>query len=447
VPPTGVSRIVESLTGRKRALAEILAGIEEKIARRKPLAQVKPELAAHLRNHFEEMEAKALAVKLANVCLAKAHFRARDAVVRSRPISLVADPSNSCNLACPGCVHSAHAKELQWFDWKPGMVSAPRLTALLDHYGPTAMFAGLYNYGEPLVNPETPRFIRHSKGHLLRTILSTNLSLPRFDARAYAESGLDYMVLSIDGATQPVYERFRKKGNLDLVLANVRKMVEAKRDSGRLTPVITWRFLAFEHNVHEIPAAREMARAMGVDRFEAIRPWDISWDDPGVRAAAIENVEEDFGVDGFIAMQKNWNPFPENLNAAVIEREFAREIEPAAANGASKSSSTCEWLYKTIAMDAGGRIFPCCCSPGKNADLVFANFEGAAEGEAFNSPMHQVARGFFATGEAPAGRQPYCVKCEFGKTAFPHRMQIRNYFAMAGADAIDEASLDFVSAW
>ena len=71
------------------------------------------------------------------------------------------------------------------------------------------------NYGEPLVNLETPKLVRAAKRYLLHTMISTNMTVPRFDAEAYVESGLDYMMVSIDGATQEVYERFRRKGDLD----------------------------------------------------------------------------------------------------------------------------------------------------------------------------------------------------------------------------------------
>ena len=55
--------------------------------------------------------------------------------------------------------------------------------------------------GEPLLNSSTPRFIRRAKRYLLRTGLSTSLSVRRFDAHAYVEASPDFMILSIDGAT------------------------------------------------------------------------------------------------------------------------------------------------------------------------------------------------------------------------------------------------------
>src|SRR5262249_53553155 len=156
-----------------------------------------------------------------------------------------------------------------------------RLDALLNRYGPYAIHLVLCNYGEPLLNAQTPKFIRRAKRYLIQTVLSTNFSIGRFDSEAYVESGLDFIVLSIDGATQSIYERYRKNGNLALVYENIQKLVRAKRALGKGTPVIEWQFLAFEHNAHEIPLAIDTARRLGVNQFALRAPFDVSWDDPG----------------------------------------------------------------------------------------------------------------------------------------------------------------------
>ena len=113
----------------------------------------------------------------------------------------------------------------------------------------------------------------------MSTSLSTSLSVQRFEPHAYVESGVDFMVLSIDGATQPVYERFRRNGDLELVLSNVRRLVDAKRELRKRTPAWSWNILAFEHNAHEIPLAARMARQLGVNQFRVVNPFDITWDE------------------------------------------------------------------------------------------------------------------------------------------------------------------------
>ncbi|HEV1287347.1 MAG TPA: radical SAM protein, partial [Bryobacteraceae bacterium] len=161
--------------------------------------------------------AKALALKALNLLVAKYHFQARSETLFSRPFGLLVDPANGCNLACPGCVHSEHSKSLKLFDWDKGMLSEERFQALLRQYGTYAVQIMFCNYGEPTANLKTPRFIELAKSYLIQTAISTNLTVGRFDAEAYVASGLDFMYLSIDGATQPVYEQFRKNGNIDLI--------------------------------------------------------------------------------------------------------------------------------------------------------------------------------------------------------------------------------------
>ena len=170
----------------------------------------KAELAAFFEERLgSPLAAKALSLKVMNLCVARYHFLARSTTLLARPYGLEVDPINNCNLACPGCVHSSRVKELELFEWTSGMLSRDRYEAFLKRYGPFAIQMTLCNYGEPLLNPLTPEFIRLAKNYLLTTTLSTNMTAKRFDAEAYAASGLDYMTASLDGATQGVYDRYR----------------------------------------------------------------------------------------------------------------------------------------------------------------------------------------------------------------------------------------------
>ncbi len=439
----------------------ILSGIESKIRSRVSLEEMlavldasKPMVFQNLRQYFKgSIEAQALTIKILNLCLASYHFLSRGTELLSSPFGLVVDPSNSCNLACPGCVHSQQVKALKLFDWKPGLVTESRVGAFLKRYGANATHATFCNYGEPLINPHTPDFIHLAKTYLLQTTVSTNISVARFDPDAYAESGLDHMVLSIDGATQPVYERFRRKGNLELVFDNVRRLVAAKKRLGKLMPTLTWRLLAFEHNLHEIPIALEKARELGVNQFEAIPAWDVSWDDPSIHATRIEPISVYFDTDRRAAAIENWNPFPGGIAEDAIRHEFEmtwRDKAVDLSTTVSQSGSTCQWLYKSITMDAGGRIFPCCCSPRPNADLNFAQFDGGDDADSFNSEKHQRSRRYFADPKAyirGVDQDPYCVNCVWDKTADPSPAQVRNYFQAAGRNLFDYPSLDLVSSW
>jgi MoaA/NifB/PqqE/SkfB family radical SAM enzyme len=408
----------------------------------------KPVLYTRLRSRFEPPQAQALTLKILNICLARYHFHARSASVLSRPYGLVVDPSDMCQLACPGCVHSERSELLKIFDWHKGTLPEDRFAALLKRYGPYAIGVYFCNYGEPLLNLNTPKLIRLAKNYLMGTALSTSLSVKRLDADAYVESGLDFMVLSIDGATQPVYERFRRNGRLELVFDNVRKLVEARRRLGKRTPVLSWNFLAFEHNAHEIPLASRMARKFGVDQFRVVNPFDVTWDDPEIRPAAVEGGVRRLDWLALSNQPENWNPFPRSVDADAIARAFESPWSAQAGSDAPPSEGhTCHWLYKNMVMDATGRIMPCCGAPRPDANLVFATFDGNG-GDPFNSQKYRQARSFFS-GAAPAGGgDPYCARCEWDQTTVNiGGPEIRRYFRAADAAFFDRRSLRLLSGW
>ena len=444
------------------SFARVLTSIDKEIVRRKsirPLLELldrsKDPICEFFRDHLDSpIAARALTVKVLNLCLARYHFLARTTAVLSRPYGLVVDPINNCNLACPGCVHSSHAKELQVFSWNSGMLSPERYAALLSRYGPCAIQITLCNYGEPLMNPCTPAFIRRAKTYLATTTLSTNMTAKKFDAEAYVLSGLDYMTLSIDGVTQGVYEKYRRKGDIEQVFRNIRSLVEAKRRLGRGTPVISWQFLAFEHNAHEIEAAIAMARELGVDQIDVVKPFDVSWDDPGIRPAAVEPASIPFHRDSGRSLVENWNPFPDELDAGAIDAAFhsgwleqlALQPEADAGTGA-RSDHMCHWLYKNMVMDATGRVMPCCAAPRPDADLVFDKFDGQAA-DSFNTEKYRLARLSFADkaayGMARAAStldvDPHCVNCDWysdQQAALIDGPQIEKYFRIAGNGLVD----------
>ena len=453
-----LSRILLTLDGtiiQQGGLEPLLRALDES----------KDQLADHFSNRLgSELVAKALTLKVLNLLLAKYHFLARHSTLLSKPYGLIADPVNNCNLACPGCVHSVSSRELHRFEWNAGVLTEDRYDALLRQYGPSAIQTTLYNYGEPLLNPHTPRFIRKAKAYLTRTALSTNMAVKRFDAQAYALSGLDFMTLSIDGATQPVYEKFRRKGDLETVFRNVRSLVEAKRKEGRRSPVLNWQFLAFEHNAHQIEEARNLAQTMGVDQFTVGNPFDVTWDDPAMRAAAVVPALHQFQDNSSERMQENWNPFPDELESSAIERAFETgwlsQLTPELRRATAPTRSTppprtCHYLYKNIVMDANGRVFPCCAAPQPDADLHFANFDAGAP-DSFNSEKYQQARLSFSKsnpGAAPTfpivqTPEPYCVKCDWydaQMTAHIDRSEVRSY--MISSAVVDAESARLLSSW
>jgi MoaA/NifB/PqqE/SkfB family radical SAM enzyme len=451
------------------ALHDVLAAIDAKITATTStkdvldtLDQWQAPLCKSLENSVAPLVAKALTIKIQNLFLSKYHFLARGTSLLSSPYGLLVDPTNACQLACPGCVHSARAKELKTFEWGPGILSEALFADFMRRYGPYGIEIEFCNYGEPLLNPNTPKFIRLAKTYLLRTMLSTNIAVKHFDPEAYVNCGLDYMTVSIDGATQSVYEQYRRKGDIETVYKNVRSLVEAKKRLGKRTPTVSWQYLAFEHNEHEIDDAIKMAQHLEVDQIVVATPFDVSWDAPQIHPSEQAPRTIQFHSRGVQDTIDNWNPFPSELQAEAIEQEFASgwrrrlvdESEVGVPDPDASSRHTCHFLYKNMVMDGGGRILPCCSPPHPGMDLVFGDAKSGED--VYNSEKYRLARLAFANPElfrvenaenAPAPG-PYCARCEWNQD----KAQIDNdhlltYFHAAGNGVFNDASRAILSSW
>jgi len=392
---------------------------------------------------------QALALKLINASLSRVEFSARRIDIASRPFGLELDPCNACTLACPGCVHSRR----DLFDWPNGMLSPDRMADFLRRYGPYAVQALFCNYGEPLLNPKTPEYIRSAKRYLVQTTISTSLSIQHFDADAYVQSGLDYMIVSIDGATQPTYERFRKNGNIELVSDNLRRLIAARDRAESQFPVIAWQFLAFEHNRHEIPAAIELATELGLNEIRISEPFDVTWDDPSIRPAAhvpgqIIQLQPIYPED----YSANWNPFLDELESESIQQVFD-EAWPIHSNGPLTRPShghTCHWLYMNTIIDAKGRILPCCSAPAPDFNLTFGHLDPASPTpDLFNTPLHHQARTHFANGLDQVGG-PHCQKCEWTEAQRQPDIDpthLGQYAAAIFPEVLDSETRNWLSDW
>ena len=373
--------------------------------------------------------AKLLALKISNLFVARYHFIERHTKLASSPIQLVIDPSNACQLQCPACVHTGNTEVSKLIDWPNGNLSKESFEELIRLYGPFAFGVSFFNYGEPFLNKNTPHFIRRAKDFLLNTNLSSNLSLPKFDAEAVVRSGLNYLSASLDGVTQETYERYRQRGNIDLACVNIQKLVEAKKNLGLPTPYITWQFLSFEHNAHEIDLAIAKGRELGVDLVSITTPFGVDWDDPSIQV--VDSPKKGTTIINPAQITKGpldeWTSFEvidEAVEEAFDESWLARgEKRGALKQESNRSSATCRWLYQSITLDALDRIFPCCSAPwfegNKPSTYVYGKFRGN-EAEPFNAKDMIDSRLAFADRgrfdkilqEERQGRAPYCVKCE-----------------------------------
>jgi radical SAM protein with 4Fe4S-binding SPASM domain len=192
------------------------------------------------------------------------------------PVSISFEPTTSCNLRCPECPSGLRA-----FSRPIGMLEKNFFTRTIDEIHKELIYLIFYFQGEPYLNPDFLEMVKYASDKGIYTATSTNAHyLTDEAAKKTVESGLDRLIISIDGTTQEVYKQYRIGGNIDKVLEGAKNIVKWKKELNSKTPFVFFQFLVVKHNEHQIEEVKKIAREIGVDevRFKTAQVYDYQTD-------------------------------------------------------------------------------------------------------------------------------------------------------------------------
>jgi len=179
-----------------------------------------------------------------------------------QPITISVEPTTACNLRCPECPSG-----LRQFTRQTGNLKPDFFRSILREIGDKLTYLIFYFQGEPYINPDFLDMVSYASERGLYTITSTNGHfLNDENARKTVTSGLDRLIISVDGTTQEVYEQYRKEGKLEVVLQGARNVVKWKRQLKSATPHIIFQCLVVRPNEHQLDDLRALAEEVGVDQ-------------------------------------------------------------------------------------------------------------------------------------------------------------------------------------
>lgn len=188
----------------------------------------------------------------------------RNTVMAGLPISLSFEPTTSCNLRCPECPSG-----LRSFTRPTGMLENGLFEQLIEEQKKTLLYLLFYFQGEPYLHKDFLELVRFASKRGIYTATSTNAHyLNEEVAIKTIESGLDRLIISIDGTTQDTYASYRIGGKLDKVLEGTKNIVKWKRELKSSTPHIIFQFLVVKPNEHQIEDVYKMADEFGVDEVK-----------------------------------------------------------------------------------------------------------------------------------------------------------------------------------
>jgi len=178
------------------------------------------------------------------------------------PFSISIEPTTSCNLRCPECPSGLRA-----FTRPTGMLDAKLFEQIIDQVHTHVNYLTFYFQGEPYLHKQFLDMVKYARSRNIYTATSTNAHyLTDAAAKKTIESGIDRLIISIDGTTQETYKQYRVGGQLHKVIEGARRVVKWKKELNATTPYIIFQFLVVKPNEHQVEDVRALAREIGVDQ-------------------------------------------------------------------------------------------------------------------------------------------------------------------------------------
>ncbi len=242
------------------------------------------------------------------------------------PISVSIEPTTSCNLRCPECPSG-----LRTFQRETGMLQKDLFIEVINQIHSKTSYLTFYFQGEPYLNPDFLDMVKYAVNKKLFTSTSTNGHyLNNENILKTIESGLNQLIISIDGTTQEIYEQYRIGGNLSKVIEGAKNIVNQKKKLKSKTPHIIFQFLVVKPNEHQIKDIEYLAKEIGVDELR-------------FKTAQIYNYE-----NGNILIPQNEN-YSRYIKGKNGKWRLKNEIK-----------NECWRMWSSCVITWDGKIVPCC---------------------------------------------------------------------------------------
>jgi radical SAM protein with 4Fe4S-binding SPASM domain len=256
----------------------------------------------------------------------------------SLPTSFHIEPGNICNLSCPFCPTGTKEKGPE-----KDFISLDNYRIMLEKIAPNAELLGLYLHGEPFLHKDIFKMISMGAERGIAVQISSNLTKKDLDHEAVVRSGLDLLIVSLDGLSQYSYGQYRKGGDFQTVMDNMAAIQKMKKRLKKDNPKIVWSFLVNSFNEKELDEARDVAAKLGIGiMVQLMDVWSPDW----------ESSYHKRGIEPLCVAKSD----PALYYAA--DRVLPTPLETMALH--PKLLGCCKQIYNVMIMNWDGHVLPCC---------------------------------------------------------------------------------------
>lgn len=257
------------------------------------------------------------------------------------------DAFSYCNLRCPSCPVGNWPKSERTH--VKGLLNETRLSAILKKAirECEVTSVGLFNWTEPLLNPNLPALIRLVKSYDQWCALSSNLNVLD-DADALMSANPDWFRVSVSGFSQETYVRGHVGGDIEHVKDNMRRLSEARMRTGATTDMEVFFHRYVDNEADEAPM-KALSESLGY-RFAT------GW----AYLMPVEKVLSTISAG-------------EDVSSSTDEHVTERLALPVAESveiSASHNLTSCDLQTDFMALDVTGEVYLCCASSGRPGNKI-----------------------------------------------------------------------------
>lgn len=278
------------------------------------------------------------------------------------PLAVAIEPTTACNLGCPECPSG-----LKSFSRPTGNLKEDFYKKLIDEIHRHTFYLTFYFQGEPYINPQFLDMVNYASKKHMYTATSTNAHfLNDENAKKTVESGLDRLIISIDGTTQETYEQYRIGGTLGKVIEGTKNIIKWKKKLNSKTPHVIFQFLVVKPNEHQIDEVYQLADELGVNEVK-------------LKTAQVYNYE-------------NGNP----LIPSIEKYSRYKKVSDGSYKIKNTLSNNCWKLWHSCVVTWDGKVIPCCFDKDANhqlGELEQQNFKSIWQGTAYQEFRKQLFKG------------------------------------------------------
>ena len=339
--------------------------------------------AIRLKRYAQSVLSRSTPLKILNLFRVESELRQRATHLKGIPYVLKIESTNICNFRCPVCYEKRKPHNFKGARGY-GKMDPTIFSRLIDEIGKYVYRINLYGFGEPFIYDKTLEMVRYASDHNISVGITSNFNtVDEAAMEKIIQSGLEHLVVSIDGIDQASYEKYQVGGDFSKVMTNLRKFKEMKLKMKQRLPYVDWQFLVMKHNVGMRDKAKAIARELGI----------------GIRYSCI-------GVDiRDESQRKEWLPEDSNLS------QYDYTTLTSKGHGNLK---TCSWLYRTVFINWDGGVSPCCNYYTGNKTDDFGNLNDNSFLEIWNNPSYVLARKLVGEQKQPTGEDRennVCARC------------------------------------